>query len=132
MNNVVWGQHVERCLRSLDPAQDLKLLQHRCSVELADLTALVRAELSALTRKAVVALITIDVHNRDVVGTLMTEGCTSAASFSWQMQLRCARCLHKFLQGGTREGIVLVCVAVIDNGISVLETGMNTKCMICS
>ena len=34
------------------------------------------------------ALITIDVHNRDIVDTLASSGCSSTADFGWQMQLR--------------------------------------------
>lgn len=35
-----------------------------------------------------VALITTDVHNRDVVTTLLSSGVTSTSDFGWQMQLR--------------------------------------------
>ena len=35
-----------------------------------------------------VALITVDVHNRDIAETLVLEGCKSKADFLWQMQLR--------------------------------------------
>jgi dynein heavy chain len=38
--------------------------------------------------QAVVALITADVHNRDVVGTLVQKGISSTSDFSWQQQLR--------------------------------------------
>ncbi len=35
-----------------------------------------------------VALITIDVHNRDIVEQLDQQGVCSASEFGWQMQLR--------------------------------------------
>lgn len=35
-----------------------------------------------------VALITIDVHNRDIVESLVLKRCTSKSDFTWQMQLR--------------------------------------------
>lgn len=38
--------------------------------------------------QAVVALITADVHNRDVVGSLVQKGTSSVNDFAWQMQLR--------------------------------------------
>lgn len=41
-----------------------------------------------LRAQAVVALITADVHNRDVVGSLIQKGTSSANDFAWQMQLR--------------------------------------------
>lgn len=39
-------------------------------VQLSQLTALVRGELSSLARRIIVALITTDVHNRDIVEKL--------------------------------------------------------------
>lgn len=38
--------------------------------------------------QSVVALITTDVHNRDIVSSLMDQGTTDVNDFSWQMQLR--------------------------------------------
>lgn len=38
--------------------------------------------------QVLVALITIDVHNRDIVEALMSAKCTSRTDFTWQMQLR--------------------------------------------
>jgi dynein heavy chain len=35
-----------------------------------------------------VALITTDVHNRDVVTSLLASGVSSVSDFGWQMQLR--------------------------------------------
>ncbi len=34
------------------------------------------------------ALITIDVHNRDIVESLVAKRCSSKGDFDWQMQLR--------------------------------------------
>ncbi len=38
--------------------------------------------------QVLVALITIDVHNRDIVEALVQGKCTSKSDFTWQMQLR--------------------------------------------
>jgi hypothetical protein len=38
--------------------------------------------------QSVVALITTDVHNRDVVASLLASGVSSVSDFGWQMQLR--------------------------------------------
>ncbi len=56
--------------------------------QLADLTKLVRGELSSLHRRIIAALITIDVHARDIVDSLHDGGVTDINSFQWQMQLR--------------------------------------------
>jgi hypothetical protein len=52
------------------------------------LTALVRSNLSKLERKVIVALVTTDVHARDIVEDLMNSGTTTTGSFTWQQQLR--------------------------------------------
>lgn len=55
---------------------------------LSDLTRLVRGDLSKLHRKVLVALMTIDVHARDIVNDLIQENVRDANDFMWQMQLR--------------------------------------------
>ncbi len=56
--------------------------------QLAGLTRLVRGELSPLARRTVAALITIDVHARDIVSELLAKGAKDVNEFEWQMQLR--------------------------------------------
>lgn len=56
--------------------------------QLGELTRLVRIELPLLARRLLGALMTIDVHGRDVVGALLAKGVSSASDFDWQMQLR--------------------------------------------
>jgi dynein heavy chain len=61
---VYWCAAVEERLLAPDPAAGLSEL-HAANVEqLADLTRLVRGDLSALSRRSLGALITIDVHAR--------------------------------------------------------------------
>ena len=47
-----------------------------------------RSRLGKIDRKKVVALITIEVHARDVIEKLGKLGCTSTADFEWVSQLR--------------------------------------------
>jgi len=49
---------------------------------------LVRKKLSALARVSVNALIVIDVHAKDVIGTLVKERIEDIAAFEWVSQLR--------------------------------------------
>lgn len=84
-------QAVEACLSRAngDPLTALGELHTLCASQLSDLTSVVRAAgITPLERKVLVTLITTDVHNRDVVDALISRGCTSAADFTWQMQLR--------------------------------------------
>ena len=48
----------------------------------------VAGKLSRLERATFVALMTGDVHNRDIVATMVKEKVDSLGSFTWQMQLR--------------------------------------------
>lgn len=45
---------------------------------------MVRTDLSKLLRKIVVALITTDVHNRDIIEKLYELGVESIKDFQWQ------------------------------------------------
>jgi dynein heavy chain len=56
--------------------------------QLVDITKIVSGELSNLDRVKIGALITIDVHARDVVETLIHQGVSSTADFEWVSQLR--------------------------------------------
>eukprot|EP00882_Tetradesmus_deserticola_P030456 GHRQ01034205.1.p1 GENE.GHRQ01034205.1~~GHRQ01034205.1.p1 ORF type:complete len:122 (-),score=39.90 GHRQ01034205.1:76-441(-) len=56
--------------------------------QLAELTRLVRGDLSSLGRRLLAALITIDVHSRDIVGSLLAKATSNVNDFEWQMQLR--------------------------------------------
>ena len=55
---------------------------------LNSLAALVRGELPKLVRNVLGALITIDVHARDIISTMVQVGIDSADSFEWLKQMR--------------------------------------------
>merc|ERR1719289_431739 len=55
---------------------------------LQGLTELIRDKLTGLQRKGVVALVTQDVHNRDIIDNLYMDKITSIQNFQWQQQLR--------------------------------------------
>jgi len=52
------------------------------------MTAKVRGELSDLKRRAIVALITVDVHARDIVDELNQNKTESVNEFKWMKQLK--------------------------------------------
>ena len=51
--------------------------------QLAQLTELVRGKLTSLQRKIIVALVTTDVHARDIVEGLVKENVSSVYDFGW-------------------------------------------------
>ena len=52
------------------------------------LVDLVRSGMEIIAHKTIVATITSEVHNKDIVERLINEGVTSPADFTWQQQLR--------------------------------------------
>jgi dynein heavy chain len=56
--------------------------------QLYKLTQLVQGKLLKGDRKKIITLITVDVHNRDIVIKLMDEKAENAQVFTWQSQLR--------------------------------------------
>ena len=56
--------------------------------QLAGLTDLVRTQLTKLERKIIIALVTTDVHARDIITQMVSEEVSGLSSFTWQQQLR--------------------------------------------
>jgi dynein heavy chain len=52
------------------------------------LTAVIRGPLSKVERNKVVALITMEIHNRDVIERMVKANCNSVSDFEWLSQLR--------------------------------------------
>lgn len=73
-------------------------LRTYCQQDLNELAAVVRGELPKLARAVLCALITIDVHARDMVTDMVKNQVASVANFDWQKQLRLpALCIMSLL-----------------------------------
>ncbi|KAF5825723.1 hydrolytic ATP binding site of dynein motor region D1-domain-containing protein, partial [Dunaliella salina] len=83
-----WCAAIEAKLCSANPNAGLQNFLQVSIRQLADLTRLVRGELSSLHRKILGALITVDVHARDIVADLVHRNTKDVNDFEWQMQLR--------------------------------------------
>ncbi|XP_043498185.1 dynein axonemal heavy chain 7-like isoform X3 [Polistes fuscatus] len=59
-----------------------------CTNELKEIVSLVRGQLSKQNRTTLEALVTLDVHGRDVVTELYEQGVTEATNFKWLSQMR--------------------------------------------
>lgn len=85
VSGVYWCKTVEE---SFTGEGGVAAARDQCTKELLDLTDVVRGKLSAEARMLLGALITIDVHARDVVADLAEAGVASTADFEWVKQLR--------------------------------------------
>ncbi|KAG1670781.1 hypothetical protein FOA52_014009, partial [Chlamydomonas sp. UWO 241] len=88
VSQIYWCASVEECLRSDTPGAKLQAFLDENIRNLGDLTKLVRGQLSGLQRKIIAALITIDVHARDILMDLLARKTSDVNEFEWQMQLR--------------------------------------------
>jgi dynein heavy chain len=77
----------EKAFKSENPIQSLRSYYEQQISEITNLMELVNSDLSEIDRKKVVALVTIDVHSRDVVEGLMKG--EAIADFRWHRHLRC-------------------------------------------
>ena len=70
---VYWCAGVEQCLSAPSPPAALAQYMLTCNAQLGALTRLVRGTLPDLHRRTLSALITIDVHARDIVDNLIRQ-----------------------------------------------------------
>ena len=82
---IFWTKAAEEALN----ASQLKAFEEKCSSDLMGIVEMVRGQLTTLQRATLGALVVTDVHARDVISNLVSEGVSSAAEFSWQARARC-------------------------------------------
>ena len=92
--NIFWAKAVTAALTpptgsdEFMPVDNLLLAKRQQVEQLNELAASVAGDLSSLERRTIVALITGDVHNRDITAQLAEERTSDLSNFTWQMQLR--------------------------------------------
>lgn len=101
-DQVLWTHMTEQALRA-PSAGGLSAVLATLSRQLGTIVSLVRGELSALQRITLAALITMQVHGRDVVCALQDKRVDSVDHFEWFAQMRCVVCLT----------LCCVCVATV-------------------
>ena len=87
-SQIIWTMMTEDAIKDNGEGEALERHLNIIINQLKELTAVVRGEIPAILRKIIVALITIEVHNRDIVDNLNKAGCESSGDFLWQQQLR--------------------------------------------
>ena len=86
--NIMWTSNTEEALTSENSIEAMADWYESILSQLEDLTQLVRTDLSSIERRSVVALVTQDVHNRDIVESLKDNEISNVYDFRWQQQLR--------------------------------------------
>jgi dynein heavy chain, axonemal len=87
-NQVLWTKDVSEALKSNDPNKALLSLKQKSISNLSALANLVRGDLSKIQRAIIGAIITIDVHNRDIINGLINSKVHSVTDFEWTKQQR--------------------------------------------
>ncbi|GAB9467560.1 hypothetical protein Gpo141_00004900 [Globisporangium polare] len=110
-SQVVWTEEVEAALEELENGTEdaVKKYWDVSSVRLEELIKLVQGELKALDRQKIITLITVDVHARDVVQSLITKKVSSSVDFQWQSQLRYYVANVSTSTGTKREVHIKIC-----------------------
>ena len=71
--------------------EDVGTLDEYCYniiMDLEEITELIRGDLSMINRRILVALVTQDVHYRDIIQQLYEDGVTKQSDFAWVQQLK--------------------------------------------
>ncbi|KAJ3032226.1 Dynein heavy chain 6, axonemal [Rhizophlyctis rosea] len=87
-NQIIWTRDVQECLKSADVMKALEKMRAKGVMQLSGLAGLVRGELTKIQRGILGALITIDVHNRDILQGLINAKVTGLGDFEWTKQMR--------------------------------------------
>ena len=85
---MTWARGTELALRSNDPIQEMLRWSDDYKAELQKLIVKIRGSLTKLVRYIIVALVTTDVHARDIIDELCDRQVNNVHDFLWQQQLR--------------------------------------------
>lgn len=85
---IIWARNTELALNSSNPIEEMISWGKRYKEDLLKLIDLIRGSLTKLMRCIVVALVTTDVHARDIIDEIIDRKVDSAHNFLWQQQLR--------------------------------------------
>lgn len=85
---IFWARHTEAALRSKDVPNAMSEWQQQYLSDLSQLITRIQGHLTPLQRKIIIALITTDVHARDIIAELARKQIDDVHNFVWQQQLR--------------------------------------------
>ncbi|XP_049961962.1 dynein axonemal heavy chain 6-like [Schistocerca serialis cubense] len=86
---IIWCENVHLVfMPDKNIKQALSAFEKKCFQDLNSLAAMVRGDLSKLNRMIICSLITIDVHARDIITSLVKLNVQNSSHFEWLKQLR--------------------------------------------
>ncbi|XP_057658316.1 dynein axonemal heavy chain 6 isoform X1 [Diorhabda carinulata] len=91
VSQIMWAKGVHDIFdapASVNKIKKMEQYETKCIHDLNNLAVLVRQDLPSVTRKILVALITIDVHARDTISNIVSSKITNSMSFEWLKVLR--------------------------------------------
>ena len=86
-SQIQWTSDCEKALDRGDK-KALRSLKKKQVLMLETFSQAVRSKLTGMERAKIVALVTIEVHARDIIDKLFKMGCNSRNVFEWLSQLR--------------------------------------------
>ena len=89
VDQIFWTRETEAAMAK-DGAAGVRAYRDECTAQLNEVVALVRTKLTKLQRIGLGAMVTMDVHGRDVLSTMVTKGVSKVGDFDWISQLRYA------------------------------------------
>ena len=87
VDQIFWTRETEAALTN-GGLPGLQEYEAKCSKQLDDIVQLVRSKLTKLQRATLGAMVTLDVHGRDVLTMMVSQGCDTPNDFNWVSQLR--------------------------------------------
>uniref|UniRef100_A0A8D9BAE7 Dynein heavy chain 6, axonemal n=1 Tax=Cacopsylla melanoneura TaxID=428564 RepID=A0A8D9BAE7_9HEMI len=106
ISQLIWAARITEILDPNSPAAAidccLKAFEIKCFRDLNELLRMVCGELTAANRTTLIALITIEVHARDVVSSMVKNQVRDLKSFEWIRQLR-----YYWEMSGTNEDCIV-------------------------
>ncbi|KAL4237693.1 Dynein heavy chain 14 [Mactra antiquata] len=85
---IMFNKDVVKSFDQADPNAALKEVLEKMMKSLSDLAGLVSSPIQPYQTMCIEALLTIDVHNRDIIFNMIKEGVATRENFEWTRQLR--------------------------------------------
>nr|XP_031828293.1 dynein heavy chain 6, axonemal [Nomia melanderi] len=89
VSQIFWTRRIHLILESEGHVLEaMKAFEQQCFADLNELAVMVRGDLPKLIRDVIINLITVDVHARDIVTSMVEHGVSSSTDFEWTKALR--------------------------------------------